>query len=71
MKGDKQLTEIQRYQIGALKKAEMLQKDIAVIIGVSASALSREPSRNTRSRGHRPKQANIKALTRRKMLSKP
>jgi IS30 family transposase len=43
MKGYKQLAEIQRYQIESLNKAEMLQKDIAVIIGVSASALSREP----------------------------
>jgi IS30 family transposase len=66
MKGYKQLTEIQRYQIEALKKAEMLQKDIAVIIGVSASALSRELSRNKGKRGYRPKQANIKALNRRK-----
>jgi transposase, IS30 family len=66
MKGYKQLTEIQRYQIEALKTAEMLQKDIAVIIGVSASALSRELSRNKGKRGYRPKQANIKALNRRK-----
>jgi transposase, IS30 family len=66
MKGYKQLTEMQRYQIEALKKAEMLQKDIAVIIGVSASALSRELSRNTGKRGYRPRQANIKAINRRK-----
>ena len=62
MKGYKQLTEMQRYQIEALKKAEMLQKDIAMIIGVSASALSRELSRNTGKRGYRPRQANIKAV---------
>lgn len=35
MKGYKQLTDMQRDQIGALKKAGMLQKDMAVIIGVS------------------------------------
>lgn len=66
MKGYKQLTEMQRYQIEALKKAEMLQKDIAIIIGVSASALSRELSRNTGKRGYRPRQANIKAINRRR-----
>jgi IS30 family transposase len=66
MKGYKQLTQIQRYQIESLKKAEMFQKDIAVIIGISASALSRELSRNTGKRGYRPHQANIKALSRRK-----
>ncbi|MFI3178957.1 MAG: helix-turn-helix domain-containing protein [Methylococcaceae bacterium] len=54
MKGYKQLTQIQRYQIESLKKAEMFQKDIAVIIGISASALSRELSRNTGKRGYRP-----------------
>jgi IS30 family transposase len=46
MKGYKQLTKIQRYQIESLKKADMQQKDIALIIGVSTSALSRELSRN-------------------------
>ena len=40
MKGYKQLTKIQRYQIESLKKADMKQKDIALIIGVSGSALS-------------------------------
>jgi IS30 family transposase len=58
MKGYKQLTKIQRYQIESLKKAGMLQKDMALIIGVSASALSRELSRNTGKRGYRPEQAN-------------
>ncbi|MEQ1637128.1 MAG: hypothetical protein ABL903_10565 [Methylococcales bacterium] len=70
MKGYKQLTGIQRYQTGALKKAEMLQKDMTVIIGISASALGRELRRNTGKRGYRPHQANIKALPRRKMLPK-
>ena len=45
MKGYKQLTQVQRYQIESLKKAEMFQKDIAVIIGILVSALSRELSR--------------------------
>ena len=70
MKGYKQLTKIQRYQIESLKKAGMLQKDMALIIGVSASALSRELSRNTGKRGYRPEQANTKALDRRKNAAK-
>jgi IS30 family transposase len=66
MKGYKQLTKIQRYQIESLKKADMKQKDIALIIGVSGSALSRELSRNSGKCGYRPEQANTKALDRRK-----
>ncbi|MEY3786861.1 MAG: Helix-turn-helix domain [Pseudomonadota bacterium] len=54
MKGYKQLNKMQRYQIESLMKAEMLQKDMAVIIGISVSALSRELSRNTGKRGYRP-----------------
>ena len=61
-----QLTEVQRYQIEALKKAEKNQKEIATIIGVTASTICREFKRNTGQRGYRPKQANIKALIRRK-----
>jgi IS30 family transposase len=41
MKDYKQLTKIQRCQIESLKKADIKQKDIALIIGVSGSALSR------------------------------
>ena len=52
---------MQRYLIESLKKAKMFQKDIAVIIGISA----RELSRNTGKRGYRPHQANTKALSRR------
>lgn len=65
MKGYKQLAEVQRYQIGALKKAQKNQNEIAGILGVSASTISRELSRNTGKRGYRPRQANIKALNRR------
>ena len=60
-----QLTEIQIYQISALKKAEKNQKKIASIIGVSSATISRELKRNTGRRGYRPKQANIKAQVRR------
>jgi len=68
MKGYKQLTKIQRYQIYSLLKADMEQKDIAVIIGVSASALSRELSRNSGKHGYRTEQVHAKALDLRKML---
>ena len=70
MKKYSQLTDVQRYQIEALKKAEKDQKTIASIIGVSASTISRELKRNTGQRGYRPKQAHIKALKRRKESAK-
>lgn len=70
MKKYNQLTEIQRYQIEALKKAEKQQNEIAEIMGVSASTISRELKRNTGQRGYRPKQAHIKALTRRQEAGK-
>ncbi|MCK5189201.1 MAG: IS30 family transposase, partial [Methylococcales bacterium] len=54
-----------RYQIEALKKAEKKQNEIAKIIGVSASTISRELCRNTGQRGYRPKQAHNKAYKRR------
>ena len=65
-----QLTKVQRYQIDVLKKAKNKQKDIALLIGVSASTISRELKRNTGQRGYRPKQAHHKALTRRKKADK-
>ena len=70
MKKYSQLTEVQRYQIEALKKAKKDQKEIAVILGVSPSTISREFKRNTGQRGYRPKQAHIKALTRREEACK-
>lgn len=70
MKGYKQLTEVQRYQIDALKKAGKLQKEMAAIVGVSESAISRELSRNTGKRGYRPKQATIKAQRKRQEAKK-
>jgi IS30 family transposase len=48
----KQLTEVQRYQIEALNKAEKEQKEIAAIMGVSASTIYRELKRNTGLRGY-------------------
>ena len=68
MKGYKQLTEIQRYQVESLKKVDMQQKDMTLILGVSASAVSRELSRNTGK--HCPEETNAKALGCRKNAAK-
>ena len=65
MKSYTQLTSEQRYQIYALLKKNHTQTDIAQIIGVHKSTVSRELKRNTESRGYRPKQAHNKALERR------
>jgi transposase, IS30 family len=70
MKKYNQLTEAQRYQIDALKKAEKDQKTIASIIGVSASTISRELNRNAGKRGYKPRQASIMALDRRRHAAK-
>ena len=59
-----QLTETQRYQIYALNKAKMTQTEIAQIIGVHKSTISRELSRNSGLRGYRPKQAHSFATER-------
>lgn len=65
MKTYRQLTDVQRYQIEALKKAKKDQKDMAAIIGVSASTVCRELKHNSGQRGYRPKQAQNKAVRRR------
>ncbi|MDO9162818.1 MAG: helix-turn-helix domain-containing protein [Methylococcaceae bacterium] len=70
MKDYKQLTELQRYQVGALKKADKKQMEIASILGVLASTISREIKRNSRQRGYRPKQAHLKMLERRQAATK-
>ncbi|MDF1512630.1 MAG: helix-turn-helix domain-containing protein, partial [Anaerolineae bacterium] len=62
----KQLTQCQRYQIKALLKSGENQTKIAKIIGVDKSTISRELKRNRGERGYRPKQAQHKALSRRK-----
>jgi Helix-turn-helix domain len=66
----KHLTEVQRYQIAALKKTEKNQKEIAKIICVSTATISRELKRNRGKKGYRPKQANQFALARRSDASK-
>jgi IS30 family transposase len=52
-----QLDQIKRYQIQALLKAEKKQNEIAEILGVSPSTISRELKRNTGKKGYRPIQA--------------
>jgi IS30 family transposase len=61
-----QLTREQRYQIYALLKAGHNQTEIARIIKVHKSTISRELRRNRGLRGYRPKQAHRFALNRRK-----
>jgi IS30 family transposase len=59
-----QLTQEQRYQIYALKKADHNQSEIADIVGVHKSTISRELRRNLGLRGYRPKQAHQLASNR-------
>lgn len=61
----KQLTENERYQIYAMKKAGHTQGDIATLLGRSPSTLSRELRRNQGLRGYRPAQAQRLANSRR------
>jgi len=60
-----QLTQEQRYQIYALLKAGHNQTEIAILINVHKSTISRELRRNRGPRGYRPKQAHQFALNRR------
>jgi len=59
-----QLTKEQRYQISALLRTGQSQSEIARIIGVDKSSISREIKRNKGKRGYRPKQADVKAQAR-------
>ncbi len=61
-----QLTQEQRYQISPLLKMGHNRTEIATVIGVHKSTVSRELRRNRGQRGYRPKQAHQKALSRRK-----
>jgi IS30 family transposase len=61
-----QLTQEQRYQISALLKTEHSQNEIAIVLGVHKSTISREIRRNRGKRGYRPKQAHRFALNRRR-----
>jgi|FLOH01.1.fsa_nt_gi transposase, IS30 family len=60
-----QLTLEQRYTICTMLKTGHTQSQIALIIGVHKSTISREFKRNCGGRGYRYKQANTKAIDRR------
>ena len=60
-----QLTQIQRYQIYALRKTKHSLSEIADVIGVHKSSVSRELKRNRGKRGYRPQQAQELASGRR------
>ena len=60
-----QLIQEQRYQIYALLKMGHNRTEIAAVIEMHKSTISRELGRNCGLRGYRPKQAHHKALSRR------
>jgi len=60
-----QLTQAQRYQIYALRKTKHPLAEIAEVIGVHKSSISRELKRNRGQRGYRPQQAHELAADRR------
>lgn len=70
MKTYTQLTQEQRYQIYAFRKAGFSQTAIARELNVDKSTISRELRRNCRERGYRPKQAHHKAQQRRQAKPK-
>ena len=70
MRNYKQLNQAQRYQIEILKKAGKNQKEIAALMGISESTISRELKRNQGKKGYRPKQAQIIADNRKKQAIK-
>ena len=65
MKAYKQLTQEQRYQISASRKAGFSKSRIAAELKVHPSTIGRELRRNLGERGYRPKQAQQKAQDRR------
>ncbi len=71
MTGYQQLTREQRYQLYALKKAAHNRTEIAAIIGVHKSTVSRELARNGGRRGYRPKQAHELATARHRATYRP
>ncbi|WP_028873090.1 helix-turn-helix domain-containing protein, partial [Psychroserpens burtonensis] len=76
MKHYKQLTLSQRYQISALLETGITITQIAIIIGVNKSTVSRELKRNTPSRGstagsYIPEHAQQKAINRHCLKPKP
>ena len=65
-----QLSYEQRCQISVLTKSNHTQRQIAELVDVSQSTISRELARNTGDRGYRHKQAQIKSMQRRKSVCK-
>ncbi len=59
------LAQEQRYQIAALVKAKVTQREIAAIVGVDKSTISRELRRNRGRTGYFPAQAQRFALDQR------
>ena len=67
----RRITYEDRCQIYALSKRGASQESIAVVFGVSKSAVSREIRRNRGQRGYRFKQAEAKAQARQAIRRKP
>jgi IS30 family transposase len=65
MRTYRQLTQEQRYQIYALKQTGHGFSEIAAVLRVHKSTVSRELKRNRGQRGYRPQQAQSLALERR------
>jgi len=70
MKHYRQLTQEQRYHISALLAVGNAQNYIADVVGVHKSTISRELGRNRGERKYWPKQAERKAIFRRKEAKK-
>ena len=66
-----QLTQEERYQIYAYKKAEFTNTFIAKELGRHVSTIKRELARNTGLRGYRPQQAHSFAENRHELKPKP
>jgi len=66
-----QLTLEQRYQIQALLKTGHPYSEIAQVVGVHKSTISREMRRNHGLRGYRPRQAHRFTLARRQSKARP
>ena len=71
MRGYTQLTQQQRYQIHALMKTGHYPTEIARIIDVHKSTISRESARNRGLRGYRPTQARRFAMNQRQYKVRP
>ena len=70
MQAYQRITEGERNQVYALKKAGLPQRAIADQIGVNKSTISREFKRNTGLRGYRPKQAHRLACARQAQIQR-